>query len=445
MRTTEILTIPEIAGLDMCDGWMRIPPSHDVPLTPRVRRLIDTPPFRRLTRISQLGLVSLVYPAAHHTRFEHSLGVYRLALLLLRRLARDRRFAGTVGRSDAELLIVAALLHDIGHWPFCHPMEDMGLAEVPSHEHFARSFLLDGPIAECLQRDWQIDPRAVLALINRRFPEEFPLEKRIMPLLSSILSGPIDIDKIDYLFRDSLHSGVPYGRNFDVERLLASLVLNASGDSLAISEKGKTAVELMVFARYVMFTEVYWHRTVRVATAMLQRVVFRLRQQLLSGDLLEATEPQMIAWFHEASRGTSVESLVDGLFGSTRRLHKQVLQCAQHDDPELNAAVAGRPYRELATIADRLTERLSLPPESLLLDAPPVEKEIEFRLDVFFPKENRYRRLGDVSPVIRALANEQFDSYVKCVRLFASPDAASTILGRTNIHTLIQEIARDLR
>src|SRR6266566_9633078 len=120
---SEIRDLPEIAGLDARRGIVRIPPELDVPLTPRVRRLIDSAEFRRLARISQLGLVSLVYPAAHHTRFEHSLGVYRLALLYLKRLARDERFSAVIMRADAELLIAGALLHDLGHWPFCHPLE----------------------------------------------------------------------------------------------------------------------------------------------------------------------------------------------------------------------------------------------------------------------------------------------------------------------------------
>ena len=119
--------IPEIQGLDARRQLIRIPHELDVPLTPRVRQIIDTVEFRRLSRISQLGLVSLIYPAAHHTRFEHSLGVYRMALLYLKRLSYDRRFAELVTRHDAEVFIVAALLHDLGHWPFCHPIEDVRL------------------------------------------------------------------------------------------------------------------------------------------------------------------------------------------------------------------------------------------------------------------------------------------------------------------------------
>src|SRR5579864_1161934 len=100
-----IREIPEIAGLDAHRGLVRIPPELDVPLTDRVRQIIDTTEFRRLARISQLGFVSLVYPAAIHTRFEHSLGVYRMALLYLKQLARDERFAAAVRPADAELFI----------------------------------------------------------------------------------------------------------------------------------------------------------------------------------------------------------------------------------------------------------------------------------------------------------------------------------------------------
>jgi hypothetical protein len=163
-----ILDIPEVVALDTRRALVRIPPEVDVPLTPRVRQLIDTPDFRRLARISQLGLVALVYPAAIHTRFEHSLGVYRLALLYMKQLAHDERFAGTVRPADVEVFIVAALLHDLGHWPFCHPIEDIRLPSVPSHELFANSFLLEGEIADVLRHDWDVNPRDVVALLSEK-------------------------------------------------------------------------------------------------------------------------------------------------------------------------------------------------------------------------------------------------------------------------------------
>ena len=134
-------SLPELRALDSSGDGLRIPPDVTVPLTPRVRALLDLPLLRRLARISQLGLVALVYPGAVHSRLEHSLGVYRLALEFLARLQHDPRFAATVSEADAAAFVVAALVHDAGHWAYCHPLEDMGLPELPRHESFVRRLL----------------------------------------------------------------------------------------------------------------------------------------------------------------------------------------------------------------------------------------------------------------------------------------------------------------
>jgi len=266
--------LPELVALDCGGEGIRIPPGDTVPLTPRVRALLDTPPLRRLAGISQLGLVSLVYPGAVHNRLEHSLGVYRLALEFLRRLGRDPRFGSVVTTADAGAFVAAALLHDVGHWAYCHPLEDMGLPEIPKHESLIGGILGTGAVADVLRGQWAIEPARVAALVAGTADD--PAAR----ILGSLLSGPIDVDKMDYLARDSLHAGVPYGRHFDQDRLLASLCLDEAGEGLAIGDKGRTAAELMVFARYVMFSEVYWHHAVRAATAMLQRAVWLARSAL---------------------------------------------------------------------------------------------------------------------------------------------------------------------
>ena len=155
---TTIHDIPEILALSATSSMVRLPPETDAPVTERVRRLMDTAAFRRLARVSQLGLVALVYPGATHSRFEHSLGVYRNALLFLKQLGHDSRFAAIVSAKDAERLIAAALLHDVGHWPFCHPIEDLGLADVPRHEDCVARCICTGDIATILRRDWDLDP-----------------------------------------------------------------------------------------------------------------------------------------------------------------------------------------------------------------------------------------------------------------------------------------------
>jgi HD superfamily phosphohydrolase len=443
---SRIADIPEIQGLDARKGLIRIPQELDVPLTPRIRHIIDSREFRRLAHVSQLGLVSLVYPAAHHTRFEHSVGVYRVALLYLKQLSHDERFAGIIRPREAERFIVAALVHDLGHWPFCHPVEDIRLPGVPDHELFANSFLLEGEIADALRDEWGMQPRDVVTLLSGK-PQDSGSS-----ILTSMLSGPMDVDKMDYLPRDSLHAGVPYGRNFDQQRLIGSLCLNAAGDGLAITDKGRTAAEMMVFARYVMFSEVYWHHAVRAATAMLQRAFYLLYERLPLDALFRLTERPMIERLMAAAGDSPAGDLLDGLFGPTRRLYKRLAQFSYFQQQDLYRRMTRRPYSRLVTLSERFAKVASrhlgsrIAPHELLFDAPPVKREIEFQIDVHFPKENCYRPLGDVSPVVRTLAQKQFDDYVKRVRIFMHPrcvDMFSRLRG--DLPKLLEEALDDTK
>jgi len=435
---TSIHDIPEIGRRRGTSGRLRIPPGVDVPLTQRVRNLIDSAGFRRLTQISQLGLVRLVYPAANHTRHEHSLGVFLAAIEFLDHLAVDERFAAAVSSKDAELLLAAALLHDIGHWPFGHPLEDIGLPEIENHETLAAREITTGQVAEVLRNDWKLEPADVANLVNGE------IQGQSHRILRSILSGPIDVDKIDYLTRDSLHAGVPYGQHFDRRRLIGSLCLNEAGDALAITDKGKTAAEMMVFARYVMFSEVYWHHAVRSATAMLQRAFFLLRGQLDLDRLVTLAEQPFVDAMMLASRGTTACALVDGIFGLQRGLYKRLAQYSVVEEPELYRKMARRPYCELVEIAERLAQTLSselaatVAAHEVLVDAPPTQLEVAFNIQVHCVKQGVYRPLGDLSPVVRTLAEEQFDNYVKRVRIFVHPRVA--VRART-LPNLLQRLA----
>ena len=442
-----LASIPEIAALESGGEGVRLPPGDTAPLTPRVRALLDTADMRRLARVSQLGLVGLVYPGAVHSRLEHSLGVYRLAIEFLRRLKDDSRFTTAVGPDDASAFIAAALVHDIGHWPFCHPIEDMGLAEIPRHESLVEGILASGPVADVLDSSWGIPPQRIASLITGAAAD--PAGR----ILHSLLSGPIDVDKMDYLARDSLHAGVPYGRNFDQPRLLASLCLDERGEALAITDKGRTAAELMVFARYVMFSEVYWHHAVRSATAMLQRAVWLVRAAVDPAVVVRTDDPGFTAWLAAVAEGTPAAPLVAGLFGPRRQLFKRAASFDALRQPEVHAALAGRRYDDMVAVSSRLAARLSphigraIDPHLLLVDAPPVEREVEFRLQVRERSDRggatapRWRRLEDVSPVVRSLAHEQFDNLVKRVRIFAEPDVAAAIAHCDGLEAMLVEAA----
>ena len=423
--------IEELNASDAKRHIIRIPDQIDVPVTPRVLRIIDTAEFQRLRTISQLGLVSTVYPAAGHNRFEHSLGVYRTALLFLQHYRSNPRFTEIVSDEQAEAFLLASLLHDIGHWPFCHPIEDIAAKGIAAHEDLGKNYIVDSEIGQAIADDWRCDCNLVVDLIGGKKGDPKTA------LIKSLLSGPIDVDKMDYLFRDSLHAGVPYGQNFDSGRLISSLTINEAGDRLAITSKGRTAAELMVFARYVMFSEVYWHHAVRSATAMVQRAFFLFHsqgshKQSFYADWFRQSDFEFVhTWKQHAEE--ECRQLLDLLFGTTRVLYKRAANYSGFESEDIFHKLAHRPYEDLVTLSQQLAGAINarhgtaIGRNDILIDAPPVGLEVQFEVDVFYASEKRYRRLGDVSPVVSTLAHEQFDDYVKQVRIFVHPDQSEAI------------------
>jgi hypothetical protein len=166
---------------------------------------------------------------------------------------------------------------------------------------------------------------------------------------------------------------------------------------------------------------------VRAATAMLQRAFYRLHGALDLDPLFRQTDGPMIATLQQAAGGGPAADLLDGLFGTHRRLYKRLAQYSYFEEPALYQRLARRPYPWLVACAQQFAQLAStalgriVAPHEILFDAPPVEREVEIKIDVFFPKQDCYRPLGEVSPVVKTLARTQFDDYVKRVRVFAHP------------------------
>ena len=445
-----LINIPELANLEAGIGLVRIPHEQDVPFTPRVRAVVDTAEFRRLAHISQLGLAALIYPGATHTRFEHALGVFHNALRYLWQLTQDSRSREIIDRHTAELLLVSALLHDVGHWPFCHPIEDLHLSGMPQHEAFAAEFLSsESELSQVLRAQWGVEPEEVLSVLTGPAQDPPRGDSSGLRLIRSILSGPIDVDKMDYLDRDSLHAGVPYGRNFDKNRLIRSLVINEAGDGLAISSKGRTAAELMVFARYVMFSEVYWHHAVRSATSMLARGFYELYRELDLQSLFRTRETELIQVLRASAAGTDIEPLMEGIFGSKRLLYKRAAEYSWFQAPQLYVKLARQSYPFLVRCSAQLARRLGgelkqeLRSTDIVIDAPPPHREVEFHVDIYFPKEHVYRPLKQVSPVVEALAQAQFDESVKRVRVFVHPRLVPVLKRISNFDEILQAAIMD--
>ncbi|MCL2745049.1 MAG: metal-dependent phosphohydrolase, partial [Planctomycetaceae bacterium] len=174
------------------------------------------------------------------------------------------------------------------------------------------------------------------------------------------------------------------------------------------------------------------------ATAMLQRLFTELydKGKIELRQFFSMTENEAIRLFLESSGGLSCACLAEGLFGKRRSVYKMLAQFSILEQPELYRKLAGKPYRELCKLGDALSEKFfssqkkPVNEPALLIDAPPVEKEVEIKIDVYYPKENVYRPLEKVSPIVRAMAKEQFDDYTKRVRIFMHPALVEEFSGR---------------
>ena len=319
-------------------------------------RLIDTSTFQRLRYVKQLGLAYLVYPGATHTRFEHALGAYHLARRTLALLA-ERGELERVEPKETAIIAAAALLHDIGHYPFSHALEEIGALD---HEEVAQRLIFQGPVAEVLTSAFGKDaaPR-IHALI--RGQSASPLQ--------GLISGSLDLDKIEYLKRDALMCGVPYGE-IDVDRLLHSLTVidDPAKDRLSIGilEKGLAALESLLFAKYQMYRNVYWHHAVRSATAMYKRLVDdALRADaLVETDLASLTDEGLL---HRLEAVDGNAPLLLAL--RARRLHKRALEIPTVELPPESEWIAMNPSLVYAA-ESALARELDMVPGELLLDFP---------------------------------------------------------------------------
>jgi HD superfamily phosphohydrolase len=193
-----------------------------------------------------------------------------------------------------------------------------------------------------------------------------------------------------------------------------------------------------------MFSEVYWHHAVRSATAMLQRAFYLLYEQLDLPVLFGMTEQPMITEMRRVATNRPVDELLHGLFGPKRQLYKRLAQYSVFQQQQLYQRLARRPYPWLVSCAEQLAQQLArqlqqeVASHEVLIDAPPVKRELDVDVQVRFPKEDKYRQLRDVSPIVRTLAHKHFDDYVKRVRIFVHSRLADRLRGMGDIDALVE-------
>ncbi|HEX5971897.1 MAG TPA: HD domain-containing protein, partial [Gemmatimonadaceae bacterium] len=335
---------------------IRDPLWKNIRVDPLALRLVDTPAFQRLRYVRQLGLAYLVYPGASHSRFEHALGAYHLAQRALALFA-ERGMTGEVSPDACRVVRCAALLHDIGHYPFSHALEEIGALH---HEEVARPLITTGAVAQVLREELGSDaPQRIMALIRGTSDSPF----------QGLISGSLDLDKIEYLKRDAFMCGVNYG-DIDVERLLDSLQLvqdtERGAATVGISEKGLSALESLLFAKYQMYRNVYWHHAVRSATAMYKRLV---EGALRAGSLDAAT---LAAFTDEGLLHELAQRAPTPLLSSLRerRLYKRLFECPAAELPADAGEWIAEDRALVVAVEDQLARELGLGAGEVLLDYP---------------------------------------------------------------------------
>jgi HD superfamily phosphohydrolase len=242
-------------------GFITIPNSL-------IFNLIEHKYFQRLRRITQMGLSYLVYPGAHHTRFHHAIG----CMHLMQKSVNVLRFKGVVISEDEEnALYIAILLHDIGHGPFSHAMEH-SIVNGVSHEFISLRFM------EQLNIEFNGSLTLAIKIFNGNYER---------PFLCQLISSQLDMDRADYLKRDSFYTGVAEG-NINSERLIT--MFNVVDDNLVIEEKGIYSAEKFLVARRFMYWQVYLHKTALVAEQLLTRVLKRAKELTSNGVELNASK-----------------------------------------------------------------------------------------------------------------------------------------------------------
>lgn len=248
--------------------FIPIPATRGVMVGEGPLAVINTPVFQRLRKLKQLSFCDWFFPGATHTRFEHSLGVFHRASAAIKSLIHDRTFRDMVTAADVRGFLLAAILHDVGHYPFAHVIEQYAASRLWDKPEGRAAASHLGHSLHLMEKDLELR-----AAVDTFWGEETRTAAQAVlrgkePLLSELLDGPIDIDKIDYLERDAIHCGVAFGAGLDTDGLLRAMRCVRGGRQLGIDRSGVSAAEGLMVLQDQMLSSVYWHKTIRALTCM---------------------------------------------------------------------------------------------------------------------------------------------------------------------------------
>ena len=346
--------------------------------------LVDTPAVQRLRHVKQLGTVQLAYPSANHTRFEHSLGVYHLASQSLDHL-------GIEGKR-ADRIEAAAMLHDVGHGPFSHNLESLTHRRTGKYHDDVDELLASGAVGDVL-RDHDLDPDRIAGLVAG--------EGRY----GGLVSGELDVDRMDYLVRDAYHTGVPYG-TIDTERFVRELTFVdvGTGDrELVLDEGNVQTAESLLLARALMNPVVYTHHVARISKAMLRRAASDLLDATptTAAELRRMDDHDFLAAIRRCPETAELSRRYD-----ERTLYKLAVWAEYDDVPD---CVHDADHDAETALEREVAAEAGVARQHVILDVPPEPSMRESTARVTVNGE--VRRLERQSPLVSALRTAQRDQW----------------------------------
>ena len=379
---------------------IRDPIHGNIKFTGLVLDLIEAPELQRLYNIKQLGFTHLVFPGAHHTRLEHSIGTYYMASQISENL--------DIESYDEQLINCAALLHDIGHGPFSHTLEFI-LRELLNVDHVdLTEKLILGQHSIINENDrYLIASNSVLKIIEKNGINKKEVIDIIKgnvckkKFLSQILNASIDVDQLDYLVRDAYYTGVSYGL-IDIERFLQTLVI--FNDGLAVRKKGIGVIENIIIARTLMYSSVYFHKTVRIAEMMLSKAIEMLTN-IEPFELFKMTDDELLnKLYREGKYQYEIATRI-----KFRNLFKQAYTSSKEelgqDNIEKIRYLENRYNRRKKE--KELEEALGIPAGHIIIDIPYQELfQAEPRIhktDIDILDEDKIKSLDDLTPMANAI------------------------------------------
>ncbi len=399
------------------DTVVRDPVWGDIQFDESLSALSKLSAFGVLDGIRQLGPTSRLYPGATHSRYSHSLGVYHLARRMVISLL-ERNQLPNATPEGLKSFLAAALCHDLGHYPYAHSLKELPLA---AHETIAAEMVqrddLGKAILEC-----GADPAQVGAIIDSDRLE--PLDRETL-LYRRVLSGVLDPDKIDYLTRDAYFCGVPYGVQ-DAEYILRRIFVDDG--RLTVDEKGLTSVEAVLFSKYQMYRTVYWHPSVRAATAMVKKSVLMAMsrsslpaEQLYGLDdrgfrsLVENGDHELFACAQDAFRGMLYQPVCDIRYDPESAVHSDLDDLDRRTEAEAALAMAA-----------------DLRESDVIIDIP---EPIGFETDLGVRADGRVGKFTELTSLFSAVSVGSLTSSLRRIRIYLHPR-----VDRKSVDSLAREL-----